>query len=218
MHAMKRFPDCTLHFCEQRTPEWFALRQGVLTASQFGPWLAKSDKTSEKACLSAVCQTLAEFAGCESPPVFENWAMKRGTELEPQAAEHFEQYTGLKVQPVGFCKAHGMPVGCSPDGLIVDQNIGFEGKAPIPATHVKYLLNGGLPDEYREQVHGSMAVTGAEAWWFQSYCPGLPTLRIKVERDNYTEQILAGLRRFSEAFESARAKVEELWCQQYNAP
>ena len=46
---MSLFPDCTLIDCEQRSPEWFEHRRGVLTASQFGDWLTKSGKVAEKA-------------------------------------------------------------------------------------------------------------------------------------------------------------------------
>ena len=33
------YPECKLIQCEQRTPEWFDARRGILTASQFGDWL-----------------------------------------------------------------------------------------------------------------------------------------------------------------------------------
>ncbi len=56
------FPDCSLHHCEQRTPEWFSLRRGILTASDFGPWLLKSDKTAEKARPTAIFRLVADTA------------------------------------------------------------------------------------------------------------------------------------------------------------
>jgi hypothetical protein len=94
------FPDCDIHRMEQRIDSWFAVRKGVLTASNFGPWLINSGKVAEGARERAICALIAERANCESAPIFENWAMKRGTELEPQAIASFEGETGLKVDQV----------------------------------------------------------------------------------------------------------------------
>lgn len=246
------FPDCTLHHMEQRTPEWFAIRKGILTASEFGPYLMaepkvnmtieeikaeldrlgktypnkgkKEDyvailpnvesyktltKTEAEAIEAKVCRLLAQNAGCWEPTVRPNEAMERGTELEPEAVADFESATGLKIRPVGFARSlHGL-FGCSPDGLIVGETCGLEGKCPVPSTHLQYRRAGVLPDEYRFQVHGCMAVTGAKSWWFQSYSPGLAPLRLLVERDQFTEDLLAGLIRFSGLVETAWEEERE---------
>lgn len=197
------FLDCIIHRMEQRTDEWLAARKGVLTASNFGPWLLNNGKVADGARERAICALIAERANCESAPIFENWAMKRGSELEPQAIAAFEGEMGLKVDAVGFCRSIHGAFGCSPDGLIAGELCGIEGKIPVPETHIRYRRAGYLPDEYLFQVHGSMAVTGAEAWWFQSWNPGLASLRVKVERDEFTEKLKAALIVFSEQYEEA---------------
>lgn len=209
------FPDCKLHFVEQRTPEWHSLRKGVLTASEFGPWLVNSGKVADGAREKAVCRILAQRAGCWEPPFFENEAMRRGTELEPEAVESFRAATGKDVFPVGFAKSIHGHFGCSPDGLIVGESCGFEGKCPVPATHIQYRRAGVLPDEYRFQVHGCMAVTGAKSWWFQSYSPGVANLRLLVERDQFTEDLLAALIRFSGLVDSAIAEEAAAWDREF---
>jgi hypothetical protein len=73
----------------------------------------------------------------------------------------------------------------------------------VPEAHIRYRRAGVLPDEYLYQVHGSMAVTGADAWWFQSWNPGLASLRVKVERNEFTEKLKAALIEFSAQFEQA---------------
>jgi hypothetical protein len=200
------YPDCKIYRMPQRSEKWFAARKGVLTASNFGPWLLKSDATARKARESAICKLIAERANCESAPNFENWAMKRGAELEPQALAAFSEATGHQVAEVGFCRSIHGNFGCSPDALIYDEHSGFEGKVPVPETHIKYRRAAALPDEYLFQVHGSMAVTGATSWWFQSWNPGLASLRVLVERSEFTEQLKAALIQFSQEFEVAWAE------------
>jgi predicted phage-related endonuclease len=196
--------DCEIHHCEQRSATWHQLRKGVLTASNFGAWLLKdSDKKSRDARESAICKLISERAGCWQKPNYEDACMQRGTELEPQAVEAFERATGKKVIPVGFCRSIHGAFGCSPDGLIEDESAGFEGKVPVPSTHIQYRRAGVLPEEYKLQVHGSMAVTGAERYYFQSWSPNLASLRVAVRRDDFTEELKAALIEFSRQFETA---------------
>jgi hypothetical protein len=54
-----------------------------------------------------------------------------------------------------------------------------------------------------------MAVTGAEAWWFQSWSPGLASLRILVERDAFTDSLRDALIEFSYQFEGALDEEEQ---------
>lgn len=199
----EHFPDCHILTMPQRSEEWFAARKGVLTASNFGPWLLKSDATSAKARESAICKLIAGRANCWENPNFENPAMKRGTELEPEAVDAFMIATGKNVEQVGFCRSIHGAFGASPDGLLVDESAGLEGKVPVPDTHIKYRRAGKLPDEYLYQVHGSLAVTGAKRWFFQSWNPALAALRIVIERDDFTEKLKAALIAFSAEFEQA---------------
>ena len=248
------FDDCKIHTCAQRSDEWFKLRRGVLTASEFAEWLVELPKIrltisamkdvldragisypkgllhdqlaqilpdrkkyltmtkgGEEAMRRTACKLLAQSAGCWEPPRFVTEAMRRGTELEPEAVECFEQETGMKVEQVGFCRSLETKAGCSPDGLIMEIGEGFEGKVPLPEVHCQMIIDGWLPDEYKLQVHGSMAITGAEAWWFQSYCPGLPPFRIRVRRDEFTEEIVKGLERFDNLLEVTRKRLENRW-------
>lgn len=209
------YPDCDLLFCEQRTDEWFSSRKGILTASEFGPWLMGTTKTALKARESAICKLIAQAADAPEAPNFENWAMQRGTDLEPEALAYFQNKTGNTVREVGFARSkHGL-FGCSPDGLIPSEASGFEGKCPVPATHVKYRRAGSLPEEYKFQCHGFMAVTGATSIHFQSYCPGLSGLSIFVERDDFTEVLLSGLIEFSQDLEAALADEAQAWQAEY---
>lgn len=149
-------------------------------------------------------------------------AIMRGNLLEPLAREAYEARTGYSVSTVGMCIHNSGGFGCSPDGLIAPKfpavaegaeewERGTEIKCPIPETHAKYLLAGTLPDEYRPQVHHSLAVTGLQRWDFFSFCPGLPSLLVTVERDDYTERFLEGLLSLSAELEATRAKLSAMW-------
>jgi putative phage-type endonuclease len=206
-----RYPDCKLIDCDQRTPEWFEARKGYLTASQFGPWLTKSDKTSQKARDTAASKVLAEVAGFPDPSVFETEDIRRGIEMEPEALQYFQILTGKTVDAIGFAKSkHGL-FGCSPDGLILADGTGVEIKCPRVSKLIQYHQAGKLPDEYREQIHGSMAVTGAKGWHFLAYRTGLPAFHIYIERDDYTEQIFTGLKEFSVYLASVSDRMTELY-------
>ena len=95
--TLPQFPGCEINWCEQRSDEWFEARMGVLTATSFGPWLLKTDKTSAKARENAICKTLASMARMYELPVFENDAMTRGTALEPLAVADFTAATGIDI-------------------------------------------------------------------------------------------------------------------------
>lgn len=216
---MNLLPDCEIHRIPQHfedgttNPEWLGLRKGVLTASEFGMWLVKcTTAAAKKAKESAICKIIAETADLWEPS--ETWTkeeMKRGLELEPEAIAAFEKFSGKKVESVGFCQSLHGRFGCSPDGLIIGENGGIEGKVPLPKTHLKYRRAGELPDEYKLQVHGSMAVTGADHWWFQSWNPQVANLRIRIERDDFTEELFAGLKGFSQDVEIALIEERNAW-------
>jgi hypothetical protein len=156
---MTHYPTCRLHEVAQRSPEWFEARKGYLTASQFGDWLTKAGKVAEKAKLTAASKVLAEMAGYPDPPPFVNDDMQRGIDLEPTARRLFEDATLLEVREIGFATSTQGYFGCSPDGLVSDGG-GLEIKIPRASKLIQYHENGELPEEYRAQVHGSMAAPG----------------------------------------------------------
>lgn len=228
MSKFAHFPNCSVYMMEQRTPQWHAIRAEKITASEAGAWLAKcTTATAKKARAKAICKILGQRTGIKVPDDWQidadgpeptsktAWAIWRGINLEEDAMKAFNEATGEQMQTVGFCTHNSGVAGCSPDGLSLDAPEGFEGKCPLPDTHCRYVLDDKLPDEYRDQVHFSMAVTGASAWWFQSYCPGLPSLRVRVLRDDYTAQIEAGIHEFKKELDAANAKMSAAYLREF---
>jgi hypothetical protein len=207
-----------IHDVKQGEEEWLALRRTYFTGSALGEWLIDGDrtKTSRKAWQNAIWNKLGELSQ-DDEPSFPNWAMKRGTELEPLARQAYEQHTGFKVTEVGFISHDCDGFGVSPDGLIYNyrqmehsewvETHGLELKCPVARTMLKWLDAGTLPDEHKLQVHASMAASGLSRWDFFAWHPELVPLHLIVERDEFTEQVLAGLLKLSDDYSAAKAKL-----------
>lgn len=197
-----------IHDCQQGSREWFALRRGVPTASNFGKLItAKTGKLSASAD-DYICELIAElhFLGAhEDPPV--SAAMRHGIDCEPEARKWYSLDKNQDVKQVGFCMDDDGRYGCSPDGMVGDDGL-LELKCPQGKTQVAYLLDGGLPSEYRAQVHGQLIVTGRQWCDFLSYCPGLPPLLLRVEPDEYTDQLRKALVVFWERFQKLLTQIQ----------
>ena len=167
---------------EQRTPEWYEVRLGRPTASNFGKILTATGKpsTQSEGLINSLVQELISGQMEWSEP---NEWMQRGIDLEPQACAMYEFITGNKVEHVGFCLHDDIDAGCSPDGLIGEDG-GLEIKCPAPNTHIGYLRDNKCPSKYLLQVQGSMWVTGRQWWDFMSFHPDYPELIVRVNRDD----------------------------------
>lgn len=187
-----------IHNVPQGTPEWFMLRAGIPTASEFHRLLtpkfkAREGETPEK----YLAEKLAErWQGGPLPSFTGYGEMEQGKILEEEARPWCEVEYGTTIETVGFVTDDAGRIGCSPDGLIGDDG-GIEIKCPQADTHCRYLLNNQVPEQYLTQVHGSLLVTGRAWWRFVSYRRGFPALMIQVNRD---EKILATMAEYLAAF------------------
>ena len=174
---------------EQTSPEWFALRCGIPTASSFDKIITSTGKPSTQAS-GYMNDLLAEWFIGEKKSIYQSAAMTRGIELEPEARALWEFEFDQPVEEVTFCfKDENRLVGCSPDGLAGDFGL-LEIKCPNPGTHVGYLKDGGLPLKYKQQVQGQLWVTGKKWCSFMSYCPGMDPFFVTVEPDKEYQKSL----------------------------
>ena len=194
----------------QGSLEWLDIRLGKVTASECDAlvtplWKVKTGEGPR----TLLYRKLAEKAtGKPLEDAFESNAMLQGKLLEPEAIAYLELMEGVKVDRVGFVETDDGLAGCSPDGLIGENN-GLELKAPRPQKHIQYLLDGVLPPEYAAQVQWSMFVTERPWWLFESYARGFPPLVVKVPRDPVAQAAMAGaLATFNAAFDAAWKTVE----------
>jgi hypothetical protein len=187
----------------QRSDEWFAIRCGIPTASSADKILTPTGNLSKQS-EPYLNRLLADRAGYGDAPIEPTEWMLRGIELEPEARALFEFETGQDVTQMGFITNDDGTAGCSPDGIVegLVGPVGYEVKCPKASTHFGYLRGLIMPPFYGPQVHFSMAVTGLKRWAFMSYFPGLDPLIVTVERDEYTEKIVAAIAEFSARLEA----------------
>ncbi len=174
--------------CEQGTPEWYAARCGIPTASEFDKLITTQSKTSTQR--TKYMYRLAGERVCGVPEEsYQSVAMQRGKEVEEEARRFYEFTSGVEVQRVGFCLSDCGRFGASPDGLVGEDGQ-IEIKCPTLAVHVGYLLEGKLPTDYFQQTQGQLFVTGRKWSDFISYYPGVKPLLIRITPDAIFHQNL----------------------------
>lgn len=181
---------------EQGSLEWFQARRGIPTASEFSRIITASGKPSASAAayraelIDELVRPLETRDEDEQAAQFSgNRHTERGHRLEPKARDWLRFVTGQDIRIAGFALNDAGTMGCSPDSLVwlETPEAGVEIKSPEGKKHALWMIGGGLPDEHKQQVHGSMVVTGLRSWWFVSYCPGYKPFRTLVEWDAYTD-------------------------------
>lgn len=169
----------------QRSPEWFAARAGVITASRVADLMSKTKTgVSAKRSNMIACLAVERLTG-QCVETYSNDAMRRGTELEPEAIAAFSFETDSPVEEIAFIKHHAtLPrVGCSPDGLIGDDGM-VEIKCPNAMNkHLGALKSGAHTKEYRWQLQHQLFVTGRKWVDAVSYDPRFPLgLQLAIRR------------------------------------
>lgn len=195
---------------EQGTPEWQACRIGIPTASRFDCIVTPARAELSKQSDGYLRELLAEWLSGRVAESYTSGWMQRGNETEPEAREYYAFVRDLDVARVGFVYGNESRMfGCSPDGLVGDDGM-IEIKSPAPKTQIGYLLDRQLPLDYKAQVQGSLMVTGRTWCDFLSYCPGLPPLLLRIERDDkYIEKLREGIDSFIGSIHAGRAALTE---------
>ena len=199
------------HPVHQGSEAWHLLRLGRPTASEFDRLVTPLGKVKTgDGPQTYLYEKLAEHLTGKPLDDGSTWAMSQGSLLESEAIPFYELVYGAEVRKVGFVTTDDMRIGCSPDGLIGEDS-GLECKCALPQTHLRYLLEGGVPKEYVAQVQGCMFVTQRPRWVFLSYCRKMPPHIVHVERDEAFQQALtAALNQFLANFDNALEKLETL--------
>ena len=199
--------------CEQGSEAWHQARLGIPTASQFDRIITASG-TASKQATGYLAELLAEHITGQAEDNYQSADMQRGVELEPAARACYELETGHDVVQVGGVYLdEAKNIMASPDGLIAGMRRGLEIKSPKLSTHIRYILEDGLPTQYVLQVQGGMWVTGYDEWDFVSYCPEYDAQPIYIKTIKRNTALIVQMDKHIRAF-SARLenlKGERKW-------
>ena len=211
MHYLKKVVNSLWHNVEQNSEEWFKLRLGKLTSSNFDKIMAHYGKTNkdgsikwgqgaidyaERIALEIVTDERDETSS------FKNAYMERGHELEPLAVELYEAEKFMIVENGGFFSSDCGRFGDSPDGLTALNEGYIEIKSVIPKTQWKRIKSGEPDSSYYWQNIGHLLISG-RAWCdFISFCPEMPENKrlivFRIERDE-------------EELEKLKNRLNEFW-------
>lgn len=175
-----------VHYVQQGTDKWLALRAGCITASSFKSLVtSRGEKTATSTRDTYLNQIIAERLTGKPVDTFKNADMERGNEREGAARELFGAIMEVDVKEVGFHLHDDYDIGCSADGLFsLGSDTGVEIKSPRASTHIKYMRNKKLPTEYMQQIQLSMWLLEVDKYFFFSYHPDLKPLIVEVKRDD----------------------------------
>lgn len=220
---------------KQATPEWWEVKRGIPSSSDFDRIITPAKGDLSESAVKYIAQLIGDVF-CPTANYFSEHgpvrgdAAENGVDTEPEARNWLALDAGLVVEEVGFVVADDFSMGASPDGVLGFDFAGeadpepwrgqpyfqvkkleatVELKCPKRSTHTEYLLEGKLPTKYKPQVHGHMVVTGAASVEFVSYARGLPPLRVKVERDSYTDKVEKAVNEFVGLYKAALEKVRQ---------
>jgi hypothetical protein len=191
---------------EQRSPEWFAARLGVPTASLFGDIMGQG-----KMRRLALTRLAAERLTGEPQATYSNQHMARGREQEEEALDYYAWLHEVELQRVGFIRMQiaGGWVGCSPDALVGADGV-VEVKCRLASGIVDAKLMKSLPGEYRAQIQGGLWITGRQWCDAVLYNPEMPLLVVRVERDEqYIDALADEVGRFATELAAAVAEFSD---------
>lgn len=158
----------------QGTPEWHAARLGKVTASKIADVMARTKNGWGAMRANYQAQLMCERLTGVPTETFTNAAMQWGTDFEAEARAAYSFRFDADVVETGFVPHPRIEMaGASPDGLVGDDGL-VEIKCPTTATHLAFLLGGGVPDKYVKQMQFQMACTDRQWCDFVSYDPRLP--------------------------------------------
>ena len=182
---------------KQGSDEWFELCLGSIGASTISKIITSTGKKSTQR--KAYMYKLAgEKITGKKEESYSNLHMENGLEREEKSKKFFEISEGVEVEDIAMIfPFEGAGYHCSPDGIIIGKEEGFEQKNVIASTQAKYLDKGILPTEYRLQCQFSLFVTGWVLWHFMSSHPGMKRLKLKVKRD---EKLISVIKKETDLF------------------
>jgi hypothetical protein len=178
-----------IHRMPQGSVEWWAVRSGMPTSSNFHKVVTPGGKLSEqrhKYLYRLVAERL--LAEPMEDQLHVEW-VEHGREMEPFAAAQFQFLENCELEPVGFITTDDNRLGCSPDRLLKDKAEAVEIKCASPPVQIGRLLDG-LDNDYKPQVQGQLLVGQFERVHFYSFHDRMPGFHLITLPDKAYQKIL----------------------------
>jgi len=169
---------------EQRMPEWYAIRQGKITASDIISILGKETHAKTQQSIDNMALELAiESVHGAIEDGYVNYDMQRGIDLEPYAFESLKeklQLEFIELTKVGFIE-YDSNIGCSPDGYVKGQLVA-EIKAPTPKNFFKLALKKEIDEKHIAQMQHQMFCSEVDNCYYYAYCihNGIPYAFLQI--------------------------------------
>ena len=204
-----------VHKVEQKSPEWFALKnQFPLSASK-----AQAIATAGAGMETVVLEALTEKYSSADPERYTNEHLERGNELEVDARAIYELENDVTVVEVGFITNDKLSdlAGVSPDGLVGEEGL-VEIKCVMDKLYLSYLEQVGVCGTFKVdtghdwQMQMQMLFTGRKWVDYVVYNPNFPLaiLKVRVVADELKQQkILTGLKLAEQNYKRREAFVRK---------
>ena len=178
----------------QRDEQWFIDRAGKFTGSRFAELMAKTKSGPSASRKNLITRLAIERMIGNCVETYSNFAMQRGTELEPSAIKAYEDECLVAVDHADFIRHPTLDyVGISPDGLVGNDGL-VEIKCPsAEAKHYEALRYGNHVTEYHWQLQGQLWVSGRQWVDAVSYDPRFAGLELAIVRVSRDEKSIAEL-------------------------
>jgi len=202
----------------QGSDDWRRLRLGRPTSSEFDQIItpAKGQPSSSRRRLAARHVDERVTGGPTDVKPYMTHEMERGLLREHEARCRFERETGFYLRKVGFVATDDGRFGASPDALVyLDENVPepfgcLEVKNYNATDHLLWSEDDALPNDFRCQVNGHLAVSGLKTAFWMSNCPPFSPLILRVDWDDFTTKLAQALDEFDrDVFRPMLARVCE---------
>jgi hypothetical protein len=177
---------------KQGSDEWYNLRRGKATASNFsriitevkGEYAAGAKKYAREVAIQRMLDEDTEHRIDHLPDIM------RGKLLEPDAVEAYHRrFKDTTTDAIGLVVSEDGSRVCSPDRTSANRLLGLEVKCPGGPTLLEYIENNGPGRSYIWQVVGSMLVSQFEIWDFWAYHTGLNPVHLRYDRRKYEREL-----------------------------
>lgn len=179
--------------CDQNSPEWFAHRAGLVTASNFATVMAKGEGKTRR---TYMLKLAGEIITGEATEGYTNSHMERGHAMEDDARMMYSFMTDVEPLRVGFIRNGDK--GYSPDSLIGSNGL-LEIKSKLPHLMIEVLLKDQFPPEHKAQCQGGLWVSEREYIDIVCYWPKMPLFVKRSYRDEaYISNLAQDVAKFNE--------------------